>query len=170
MTQAASEPGPSSSAAAAEAPAEEAAEEEKGLSAFQASLLRLPAHHRDYETWHGLCFGSLLPACIANQGAVHAEPNGGNGADMDHYSWTQTLRDVVITVPVPPGTKGRDCDVRSATACHLMLPGLRIALLHKHCMSLGRVSGNTSMSRWIAFQHQAMPGCCNALSGLDCAA
>ena len=32
---------------------------------------------------------------------------------MDKYSWTQTLKDVVISVPVPPGTKGRDCNVRN---------------------------------------------------------
>ncbi len=44
--------------------------------------------------------------------AVLAEPNDGNGADMDSYSWTQSLKDVVVNVPVPPGTKGRDCKVR----------------------------------------------------------
>lgn len=35
----------------------------------------------------------------------------GNGSDHDTYSWTQTLGDVSLNVPVPPGTKGRDCDV-----------------------------------------------------------
>ena len=40
-----------------------------------------------------------------------AEPNAGNGADMGGYSWTQTLGDVVLSVPVPPGTKGRQCMV-----------------------------------------------------------
>lgn len=30
---------------------------------------------------------------------------------MGGYSWTQTLGDVVLSVPVPPGTKGRQCAV-----------------------------------------------------------
>ena len=50
--------------------------------------------------------------------AVLAEPNGGNGADMDNYSWTQTLKDIVLTVPVPPGTKGRGCHVRQLCPHH----------------------------------------------------
>ncbi|PRW45246.1 BOBBER 1-like [Chlorella sorokiniana] len=38
-------------------------------------------------------------------------PNDGNGADLGRYSWTQSLSEVVVSVPVPPGTKGRGCDV-----------------------------------------------------------
>jgi hypothetical protein len=40
-----------------------------------------------------------------------AEPNAGNGADLPTYSWTQTLHEVVISLPLPPGTKGKACDV-----------------------------------------------------------
>ncbi|KAK9844019.1 hypothetical protein WJX81_002051 [Elliptochloris bilobata] len=39
------------------------------------------------------------------------KPNAGNGADLERYSWVQTLGDVVVSVPVPPGTKGRQCAV-----------------------------------------------------------
>ncbi|KAG6579322.1 Protein BOBBER 1 [Cucurbita argyrosperma subsp. argyrosperma] len=34
-------------------------------------------------------------------------PNKGNGLDMDNYSWTQTLQEVNVNVPVPKGTKSR---------------------------------------------------------------
>lgn len=40
-----------------------------------------------------------------------AEPNSGNGADMETYSWTQTLAEVLVSIPIPRGTKGRDCAV-----------------------------------------------------------
>lgn len=50
--------------------------------------------------------------------SVSAEPNGGNGADLETYSWTQSLSDVIVAVPVPSGTKGRDCDVRLFSDIH----------------------------------------------------
>ncbi|XP_044464029.1 protein BOBBER 1-like [Mangifera indica] len=34
-------------------------------------------------------------------------PNKGNGLDLDNYSWTQTLQELSIIVPVPNGTKSR---------------------------------------------------------------
>ncbi|KAL8050768.1 hypothetical protein ABFX02_06G101900 [Erythranthe guttata] len=41
-------------------------------------------------------------------------PNKGNGLDMDTYSWAQSLQEVNITVPVPPGTKSRfvTCEIK----------------------------------------------------------
>ncbi len=39
------------------------------------------------------------------------EPNSGRGADLDNYSWNQTLSEVTVLVPVPPGTKAKMLDV-----------------------------------------------------------
>ena len=38
-------------------------------------------------------------------------PSEGNGYSRDLYSWTQTLKEVTITVPVPAGTRGKDLSV-----------------------------------------------------------
>lgn len=44
-------------------------------------------------------------------GTKRLKPNPGNGANLEHYSWTQTLKDVEIRLPLPPGVraKGKDC-------------------------------------------------------------
>ncbi|KAK4431338.1 protein BOBBER 1 [Sesamum alatum] len=41
-------------------------------------------------------------------------PNKSNGLDMDKYSWGQSLQEVNISVPVPPGTKSRfiACEIK----------------------------------------------------------
>ena len=43
---------------------------------------------------------------------ITAEPNSGNGASFQHYSWTQTLAEVSLVIPVPKGTKGKELDVK----------------------------------------------------------
>ncbi|KAL6225463.1 hypothetical protein ACLB2K_004313 [Fragaria x ananassa] len=45
-------------------------------------------------------------------------PNKGNGLDLEKYSWTQSLQEVNIVIPVPAGTKSRDV-VYEAKAKHL---------------------------------------------------
>ncbi|PRP75818.1 hypothetical protein PROFUN_08812 [Planoprotostelium fungivorum] len=35
-------------------------------------------------------------------------PNDGNGSECDGYSWTQTLGEVEVNIPVPEGTRARD--------------------------------------------------------------
>lgn len=42
------------------------------------------------------------------------DPNSGNGADLGHYSWTQTLTDTALIFPVPAGTKAKSvvCEIQ----------------------------------------------------------
>ncbi|KAF9685599.1 hypothetical protein SADUNF_Sadunf03G0071400 [Salix dunnii] len=49
-------------------------------------------------------------------------PNKDNGLDMGNHSWAQTLQEVTITIPVPPGTKSRD------VACEIKKKSLKLGL------------------------------------------
>ncbi|KAI3929336.1 hypothetical protein MKX01_006572 [Papaver californicum] len=51
-----------------------------------------------------------------------AVPNKGNGLDMDNYSWTQSLQEVTINIPVPEGTKSR------FVACEIKKNHLKVGL------------------------------------------
>lgn len=48
----------------------------------------------------------------AKKNKANLKPNAGNGLDLDTYSWTQTLAEVVICVPLPKGTRAKDCEVK----------------------------------------------------------
>lgn len=49
-------------------------------------------------------------------------PNKGNGLDMDNYSWTQSLQEVTINIPVPEGTKSK------FVACEIKKNHLKVGL------------------------------------------
>jgi len=61
-------------------------------------------------------------------------PNAGNGGSGSGYSWTQTLKQVEITVPFPRGVKGRDID------CKVTSTTLSIGLKRKAPIIKGKLS------------------------------
>ncbi|MQL99347.1 hypothetical protein Taro_032069 [Colocasia esculenta] len=55
-----------------------------------------------------------------------AAPNAGNGLDLEKYSWTQSLQEVNINIPVPRGTKAR------FVACEIKKNHLKVGLKGHH--------------------------------------
>ncbi|CAN1751130.1 Protein BOBBER 1 [Linum perenne] len=53
--------------------------------------------------------GNCVPLLVC-----YVIPNKGNGLDLEKYSWTQTLQEVTVLVPVPSGTKSKFvvCDIK----------------------------------------------------------
>ncbi|XP_012474434.1 protein BOBBER 1 [Gossypium raimondii] len=43
-------------------------------------------------------------------------PNKGNGLDLENYSWTQTIQEATVIVPVPPGTRSKsvECQMKKS--------------------------------------------------------
>ena len=75
----------------------------------------------------------MLNGCLTGR-YCPAEPNVGNGADYDHFSWTQTLGEVTMNVPVPAGTRGGQCIVdMSRTRLKVGVKGQEPILEGKSC-------------------------------------
>ena len=65
---------------------------------------------------------------------IFPEPNAGNGADLEKYSWTQTLAEVTVQISLPPGTKSRGigCEIKKnslAAGLKGQPPVLKVCLL-----------------------------------------
>ncbi|KAI3875146.1 hypothetical protein MKX03_021640 [Papaver bracteatum] len=55
-------------------------------------------------------------------------PNKGNGMDMENYSWTQSLQEVTINIPVPQGTKSK------SVTCEIKKNHLKVGLKGQPCI------------------------------------
>lgn len=62
------------------------------------------------------------------------KPNGGNGGDMEGYSWIQTLEELTVTVPVPGNMKGKDVVV------DISKTNLKVGLKNKPAILEGKLS------------------------------
>lgn len=70
-----------------------------------------------------------------------AEPNSGNGLDLDNHSWIQSLQEVTVNIPVPQGTKSRfvTCEFKKT---HLKVglkgqpPLIDVSVYILHCVFL----------------------------------
>lgn len=50
-------------------------------------------------------------AAVPPPPAYLTAPSAGNGSKTSRYTWTQTLSDITLSIPLPPGTRGRDVRV-----------------------------------------------------------
>ncbi|OQR87688.1 nuclear migration protein nudC-like protein [Achlya hypogyna] len=68
----------------------------------------------------------------------------GNGGQTDKYSWTQSLQDLTVSLPVPKGTKSRDLSVKMAQT------SLRVAINGQEPLVDGALAGKikTEESFW----------------------
>ncbi|GLJ46623.1 hypothetical protein SUGI_0982380 [Cryptomeria japonica] len=76
--------------------------------------------------------GPKLSASNADENGL--DPNSGNGADLENYSWTQTLSEVTITIPLPPGT------VRRFIICEIKKNSLKAGLKGNNLILNGELS------------------------------
>ena len=53
------------------------------------------------------------------------ELNRGHGADMERYSWTQTLEEVTVVVPVGRKVRGKECNIdMQRTSIRISVPSV----------------------------------------------
>jgi hypothetical protein len=58
-----------------------------------------------YKTWQVQGTLSMIMIFVLVSGKM--KPNAGNGADLESYSWTQTLSEIELRVPLPIAVKAR---------------------------------------------------------------
>jgi hypothetical protein len=58
-----------------------------------------------YKTWQVQGTFDMILIFVFVSGKM--KPNAGNGADLESYSWTQTLSEIELRVPLPIAVKAR---------------------------------------------------------------